>query len=38
MSKENCWEVKKCERQLGVTKVEELGVCPVSQESRFDWC
>jgi hypothetical protein len=30
MSKQNCWEYKKCERQFGGAKVSEFGVCPVS--------
>lgn len=24
----NCWEFKKCGRELGGVKVKELGVCP----------
>ena len=26
--KQNCWEVKKCGREPGGSKVGELGVCP----------
>jgi hypothetical protein len=36
MSKKNCWEVKRCGRQTGGNKVEELGVCPAAQETRVD--
>lgn len=36
MSKMNCWEFMKCERQPGGEKVSELGVCPASIESRTD--
>lgn len=28
----NCWEFKKCGRQPGGDKVEDLGVCPASVE------
>lgn len=28
MSKQNCWEFKKCGREKGGSKVHELGVCP----------
>jgi hypothetical protein len=27
----NCWEFKKCGRELGGTKAAELGVCPAAQ-------
>ncbi len=30
MKKKNCWEVLKCGRQPGGSKVEELGVCPAA--------
>lgn len=30
--KMNCWEFKKCGRQLGGSKVPELGVCPAAVE------
>ena len=30
MSRSNCWEVKKCGRQVGGVKVAELGVCPAA--------
>ena len=32
----NCWEFKKCGRELGGTQVEELGVCPASLSCEFD--
>jgi hypothetical protein len=28
--KQNCWEYKKCGRQPGGNKVQDLGVCPVT--------
>ena len=30
MSKMNCWEFKKCGRELNGLKSKELGVCPAS--------
>lgn len=36
MAKQNCWEFKQCGRQLGGTKVSELGLCPASTEKRLD--
>jgi len=36
MIKLNCWEVKKCGRELGGEKVSELGVCPVAIEIIAD--
>ena len=30
MGSVNCWEFKKCERQPGGAKVDELGVCPAA--------
>jgi hypothetical protein len=36
MAKLNCWEFRKCGRQPGGEKVDELGVCPASIESRTD--
>ena len=36
MVKLNCWEFMKCGRQPGGEKVDELGVCPASIESRTD--
>ena len=34
--KRNCWEAKKCGREPGGERVHELGVCPVTTESRLD--
>jgi len=31
----NCWESKKCGRELGGEKSDELGVCPASTEQRL---
>lgn len=36
MKKINCWEFKKCGRQLGGEKAFELGVCPASTHAEFD--
>ena len=33
MLKENCWEFKKCGREPGGAKVEELGVCPAADDT-----
>lgn len=33
MAKQNCWEVKKCGRQVGGAKVQELGVCPAASDA-----
>lgn len=30
MAKQNCWEVKRCGRQQGGDKANELGVCPAT--------
>jgi len=35
MAKVNCWEWKKCGRQLGGTKVAQLGTCPAATERRI---
>lgn len=35
MEKLNCWEAKKCGRELGGSKTGELGVCPTAMESRL---
>ncbi len=32
----NCWEYKKCGRQLGGGHVSDLGVCPASFESKLN--
>mgnify|MGYP001548984941 CR=1 FL=1 len=34
--KMNCWEFKKCGREPGGDKVDELGVCPVAEERNAD--
>lgn len=36
MKKRNCWEHKKCGREPGGGKVDELGVCPVSKEVNLN--
>jgi len=35
MGKQNCWEAKKCGREIGGAKTKELGVCPSAMESRL---
>jgi hypothetical protein len=35
MRKLNCWEFKKCGREAGGAKVEQLGLCPVAREERL---
>jgi hypothetical protein len=32
MSKQNCWEVKKCGREQGGNKSAEMGVCPAAED------
>ncbi|MBC8553207.1 MAG: hypothetical protein ISR96_00900 [Nitrospira sp.] len=36
MAKQNCWEIKKCGREQGGDKSEELGVCPAATLSACD--
>ena len=36
MSKQNCWEAKKCGRQPGGAKVAEFGVCPAATMTESD--
>jgi hypothetical protein len=36
MSKTNCWTFMSCGREPGGTKVEDLGICPASQEYHLD--
>lgn len=36
MAKQNCWEFKKCGREPGGAKADQLGVCPASTEKRTD--
>ncbi|MBK8010904.1 MAG: hypothetical protein IPK13_06110 [Deltaproteobacteria bacterium] len=32
---QNCWQIKKCGREVGGAKVKELGVCPAATERRL---
>lgn len=34
--KENCWEFKKCGRELNGFNADELGICPVGLPNEFD--
>ncbi|MCP4221553.1 MAG: hypothetical protein GY765_43415 [bacterium] len=36
MIMENCWEAKKCKREPGGDKADELGVCPAAEEKCGD--
>ncbi len=36
MEKLNCWEFKKCGRELGGTREHELGICPASTYIALD--
>jgi hypothetical protein len=36
VGKLNCWDFKKCGRQSGGKKDQELGVCPASTEKRLN--
>jgi hypothetical protein len=36
MANLNCWEFKKCGREPGGTKVQELGVCAAATEKKTD--
>ena len=36
MSKQNCWEIKKCGREAMGAKVAELGVCPAYTETALN--
>lgn len=36
LRKLNCWEFKKCGREPGGVKANELGVCPTSTETSLD--
>jgi hypothetical protein len=36
MKKKNCWEFKRCGREVGGGKVKELGTCPAVTERRLD--
>ena len=32
----NCWEFKKCGREIGGIKVEELGICPAASDTSVN--
>ena len=34
MSKQNCWELKKCGREPGGAKSAEMGVCPAANSTE----
>ncbi len=34
--KTNCWEFKNCGREQNGARADELGICPVSTETRLD--
>lgn len=34
--KQNCWEFKRCGRQSGGSKAQELGICPVTTHAELD--
>jgi len=36
MEKQNCWEFKKCGREVGGINADKLGVCPAASEVRAD--
>ena len=36
MSKQNCWEYKKCGREPEGANVHELGVCPTSAATKLN--
>ncbi|MFC1494030.1 two-CW domain-containing protein [Thermodesulfobacteriota bacterium] len=36
MERKNCWEVKKCGRQLGGENAAKMGVCPAAEPSEYD--
>jgi hypothetical protein len=33
MGKQNCWEIKKCGREINGSKTDEFGVCPAAVET-----
>jgi hypothetical protein len=35
-AKKNCWEAKKCGREPGGAKAGEMGICPVTVETKLD--
>ena len=36
MSKLNCWEIKKCGRETGGAKSNEMGICPAAVDTSSD--
>jgi hypothetical protein len=32
----NCWEYKKCGREVGGSRIQELGVCPAAEDQLWD--
>ena len=36
MKKLNCWEFKRCGREPGGLKTNQLGICPATTEQRLD--
>lgn len=36
MKKHNCWQYKKCGRELGGSQAYEIGVCPAATNVLFD--
>lgn len=36
MKKLNCWQIKKCGRERGGSKVREMGTCPAAQEQKLN--
>jgi hypothetical protein len=36
MKKVNCWEATNCGRQAGGSKIDDLGICPASEETAVN--
>lgn len=36
MTRQNCWEFKKCGREPGGARVSELGICPAATDTSSD--
>jgi len=36
MARINCWEFKKCGRELGGSKSDDLGVCPAATDTNVN--
>lgn len=34
--KQNCWEFKRCCREVGGSRVHDLGICPAAADTSFD--